>query len=59
VSARSVLKRASIRVRLTHFDRVFFALSVMYVLQMTIIEIIHMVAMLNDGVAATWAMDVL
>jgi hypothetical protein len=30
----------------------------MYVLQMTMIEIIHMVPMLNSDVAATWAMDV-
>ena len=58
MSARSVLRRASIRIRFTHFDRVFFGVSVMYVLQMTMIEIIHMALMLNSGVAATWAMDV-
>jgi hypothetical protein len=58
MSARPVLRGASIRVRLTHFDRVFFGASVMYVLQMTMIQIIHMVPMLNGGVAATWAMDV-
>jgi hypothetical protein len=30
----------------------------MYVLQMTMVEIIHMLSMLNSGVAATWAVDV-
>jgi hypothetical protein len=58
VSARSVLRRASIGVRLVHFDRVFFGVSVMYVLQMTMIEIIHMVPMLNSGVATAWAVNV-
>jgi hypothetical protein len=57
VSARSVVRGSSIGIRLTHFDRVFFGLSVMYVLQVTMIEVIHMVPMLNSGVAATWAVD--
>ena len=58
MTTRVVLRRAPIRVPLTHFYCVFLGIPVMYVLQMTMIQIIHVVPMLNSGVTATWAVGV-
>ena len=58
MSARPVLRGASIGVRFTHFHHVFLGAPVVHVLQMAMIEIINVILMLNGGVAAAWAMDV-
>ena len=49
---------ASIRVRFTHCDHVFLGMPVVHVLQVTMIEIINMVPVLNGGVATAGAMGV-
>ena len=58
MSARLVLRGASIGVRFTNRDHMFLGMPVVYVVQVTMIEIINMVAMLNGGVPAAGAMDV-
>jgi hypothetical protein len=58
MSARPVLRGACIGVRFTHRDHVFLSVPVVHVLQVTMIEIINMVPMLNGGVSAAGAMDV-
>jgi hypothetical protein len=58
MSARPVLRGASIGVRFTHFHHVFLGMPVVHVLQVTMIEIINMILMLNRCVATAWAVDV-
>jgi hypothetical protein len=58
MSARPVLSGAPIGVRFTHFHHVFLGVPVVHVLQVTMIEIINMILMLNGGVATAWAVDV-
>jgi hypothetical protein len=58
MSARPVLRGASIGVRFTHFHYVFLGMPVVHMLQVTMIEIINVILMLNGGVAAAWAVGV-
>jgi hypothetical protein len=58
VTARLVLRRASVRVHFRDFDNVFLDPVTLHVLQMTAIEVISMLPMPNSGVATGWAMDV-
>jgi hypothetical protein len=57
MSARPVLRGASIGVRFTHFHHVFLGVPVVHVLQVTMIKIINMIFMLNRGMATAWAVD--
>jgi hypothetical protein len=58
VSTRTVLGGTPIRVRLSHFNHMFLGTVSTYVLQMTVIEIVHMIMMSNGCVATPWPMDV-
>ena len=52
-----MLRGAAIWVSFSHFDGMLFNTVSTHVLQMTIIEIVNMIAMPNGGMATTWAMD--
>ena len=55
---RAVFGGAPIRVRFSHLNDMFLGAVVTYMLQMTVIEIINVIAMTNGCVATPWAMDV-
>lgn len=58
MSARTVLRRATIGVAVGHFEDVVLGMAILHMLQMTVIEIIEVVLMPNGNMAAVGAMDV-
>ena len=55
---RAMLGGAPIRVRFSHLNDMFLGAVVTDMLQMTVIEIINVIAMTNGCMATAWAMDV-
>jgi hypothetical protein len=58
VHTRAVLGGAPIRVRFNHLNDMFLGAVVIEMLQMTVIEIINVIAMTNGCMATPWAVDV-
>jgi hypothetical protein len=49
-------KRAPRRIGVAHLNNVFVDVILVHVMQMTIVEVIHMAIMPNSGVSAAWTM---
>jgi hypothetical protein len=58
VPTRAVLGGAPIRVRFRHLNDMFLGAAGADMLQMTVIEIINVIAMTNGCMATAWTMDV-
>jgi hypothetical protein len=58
VPTRAVLGGAPIRVRFSHLNDMFLGAVVIDMLQMTVIEIINVIAMTSGCMATPWAVDV-
>jgi hypothetical protein len=58
VPTRAVLGGAPIRVRLSYLNDIFLGAVVTDMLQVTVIEIINVIAMTNGCMATPWAVDV-
>jgi hypothetical protein len=58
MTGAAMFRRADIRVRLRHLHHMLVDMVLMRVVQMTVMQIVDMVAMLHGGMAATRAMAV-
>jgi hypothetical protein len=58
MSACLVLRRATIGVPVVHFENVFVSMAILHMMQMTMIEIVNVVPMLNGCMTTARAMDV-
>jgi hypothetical protein len=58
VSVCAVLGGAPVRVRFGHFNHMFLGAIGTNMLQMTVVEIVNVIAMSNGCMATAWAMDV-
>lgn len=55
MASAAVIRRAGGGVLFCHLELVFIHMVTMDVMEMAVVEIIHMVTMLDGGVAAAWA----
>jgi hypothetical protein len=54
--AATVIRRAGRGVRPRHFQDVLLHLAAVGIMQVAVVEIVHVVSVLNGGVPATWPM---
>jgi hypothetical protein len=57
VSGASMIRRASRRIGGAHFDHVFIDLITVRLMQVAVVQVVHVIAVLDRGVATTGAMD--
>ena len=55
MASAAVIRRAGGGVLFCHLELVFIHMVSMHVVEMAVMEIVHMVPMLDGGVAAAWA----
>jgi hypothetical protein len=58
VTGTDVIRRAALRVGRAHLDDMLVDVAVVHMVQVTVVEVVDMIAMAHGRVAASWAVNV-